>query len=261
MKELTLGAHILLWNEAPLLIDMLDNIYPLVDQIVVVEGSWTDQTDGKNLRSDDGTLELLGAYPDPENKIVARYGTGDEADARNQALLSTTTDYILNVAADERWTHDAMKTLRQRLAWSRIYGGRPSCFRIFARTFYFNHEWFMWEDPLYVWERTPDLKFTGLVASNKDNLRAWANVEWFHFAYIGRERVKRKLDLYIGGDIYYNEVFSKVPDNPTAEDIELACERNREIRGVPGMHLIFPNVTLASYTGKLRFDHTVSLFR
>lgn len=118
-------------------------IYPHVDEIIIVEGATMARTrkfDGdassftKNGGSTDGTLDILFSLPDPANKIVVERSRGwwDGKTAMcNEAANRATGDYIWQVDSDEFY-HE--KDVPAILQW--LDADRPSAMHFFA-----NHFW------------------------------------------------------------------------------------------------------------------------
>jgi len=115
------SAGIIVLNGMPWLPWLLRSLYPLMDEIVVVEGAVISAAhsatpDGRSL---DGTAAALAAFPDPDRKItrIQKKGFWDEKDAMSAAYAEACTgDYLWQVdgdefykAADVRWIQNYLR--------------------------------------------------------------------------------------------------------------------------------------------------------
>lgn len=94
----------IVFNEAPALRAHLEHIYPHAHQIIICEGSIAllRQVTGAPMRSDDGTLDLLHEFYDPDYKIrVIQRNWRDKNEMAAAYAQRSTGDLIWHVDADE----------------------------------------------------------------------------------------------------------------------------------------------------------------
>jgi|GEM_PF-2408594 len=92
------------FNEAPTICANLAHLYPHAHEIIVCEGSVVSLRHhaGVGMRSDDGTIELLNGFPDPEGKIrVVQEAWEDKNEMAAAYARWATGDLIWHVDADE----------------------------------------------------------------------------------------------------------------------------------------------------------------
>ena len=92
------------YNEARTLRANLEHLYPYAHEIVVCEGSiaMLREQAGIGPRSDDGTVELLERFPDPEGKLRVIKRTWQDKNEMAAAYAEVVTgDLIWHVDADE----------------------------------------------------------------------------------------------------------------------------------------------------------------
>lgn len=94
---------IIVHNGQPFLELNLQAIYPLANRIIIVEGPVTLYRQMGFGKSDDGTLEVIAAFPDPERKIFLESGLAwDEKDSMVRAQEKWFSgDWVWSVDADE----------------------------------------------------------------------------------------------------------------------------------------------------------------
>lgn len=110
---------LIIFNEARTLRANLDHLYPHAREIIICEGSIALlRTElGVPARSDDGTLDVLGAFPDPLGKlrILQRdWRDKDEMAAAYAAMAGG--DLIWHVDADEFYDEGAFEAARREFA-------------------------------------------------------------------------------------------------------------------------------------------------
>jgi len=206
-----LAAFILAYNESLFIRAQLDHLYQYVSKIVVIEGAdqYMEQVTGSK-RSTDGTIELIQAYPDPENKIKLVFSDGDKNDRSHQGNRELKdAEYILQVDCDEfyTWPHlyialdqlierDAdVACLRQHYVWKWTdaifqHAGRPPRLwrnRISEGKLIHHIPWGCYY---------PELKAAHMVIPKGD--------AGLHYLAISYDQIKRKLDYYnVRGDHTY----------------------------------------------------------
>ncbi len=90
------------YHSAPTVQSALESIYAHVDEIVIAYGPLADWP----FRSDDGTLDLLVDFPDPDKKInlVAAREWPDRKTMRASTAERMTGNYHLMIDSDEVWS-------------------------------------------------------------------------------------------------------------------------------------------------------------
>lgn len=102
MPKIAVGM--IIFNGNYVLKECLESIYPHVDQILISEGPvkyWQERGYGK---SDDGTIETIKEFPDPDNKIILHQGQYSEKDEQCSAYIPYLRDdmeYLWNLDCDE----------------------------------------------------------------------------------------------------------------------------------------------------------------
>lgn len=117
-----LSALCCVYNDSTFIDACLRSMEPYIDQIVVVEGSWSGikgTYDYKaNLRSDDGTLEIVEKFArDFPEKTILVNAIGDEGVCRNFGLALCNEPYILQLDSDEFYYPNQLREFRQNLIW------------------------------------------------------------------------------------------------------------------------------------------------
>lgn len=99
-----IAAGIIIFNSDFVLKQVLDSIYPYMNQILISEGCVTYWKNKGFTTSTDRTNEILRNYPDPDKKITIVNGTYHEKTEQANAYMKyvqSDTDYVWNIDADE----------------------------------------------------------------------------------------------------------------------------------------------------------------
>lgn len=110
---------IIVLNGMPFIECCLNALYEEAHQIIVVEGAvekclFAANADGS---SNDGTVECIRNFPDPQNKITLLQGIWPEkCEMQNEALKHVTGDYVWLVDSDEIYKQKDLRKLRLVLA-------------------------------------------------------------------------------------------------------------------------------------------------
>jgi hypothetical protein len=120
-------------NGQPFLELNLQAIYPLANRIIIIEGPVALYRQMGFGKSDDGTLETIAAFPDPERKIFFESGLSwDEKDSMVRAQEKWFSgDWIWSVDADEFYHVSDMLKVFQWL------DAHPECYSMSFRLFSF----------------------------------------------------------------------------------------------------------------------------
>lgn len=109
------------YNEVEHLQGFLENVYPIADKIVLCDGRY-ELFPGKESFSTDGSLALIHAFPDPDDKIgLITAGDGpwvNEIEKRNEMWECSIGGHLLVLDADERlrgWSLDVKSLLDVQL--------------------------------------------------------------------------------------------------------------------------------------------------
>jgi len=100
-NEIIISAIILTRNSERIIRDCLENIYNIVDEIIIVDG-----------QSSDKTVEIASMYTD---KIFCREPKGYADPDRQFALEQCSGEWVLYIDADERFSPAALEFIRCRL--------------------------------------------------------------------------------------------------------------------------------------------------
>lgn len=186
---------------------MLDTIYPFASQICVAEGPVGYYVAQGHKHSTDGTIELLKAYPDPENKISVVHGQWPEKDAMCNgyaALVRPDTQFIWHVDDDECHYPGTIQEVIDVLAtgrWDSIsftslcfYGGFD---RIFDKSSFeqgFEFHRVKRVQPGWRWEthRPPTILAIGDGRPWRDHAHLAFFAGMPHYSYVWPERVRTK---------------------------------------------------------------------
>ena len=106
-------------NEATTLRANLAHLYPHAHEIVICEGSIAKLRDvcGVGARSDDGTLEIIESFPDPDHKITLLQQTWSDKNEMSAAYAEVASgDIIWHVDADEFYDENAFHAVREEFA-------------------------------------------------------------------------------------------------------------------------------------------------
>ena len=87
------------YNDMPTIVKTIESMYPLVDEIIAVDGKYID-FDYPGDYSTDGTTEYLESV----DKVRVIYAAGlQEVEKRNKYLIGEVGDWYLHLDADEVW--------------------------------------------------------------------------------------------------------------------------------------------------------------
>ena len=134
-----IAVGMIVFNGNYVLKEVLESVYPFVDQILVAEGPvkfWQEQG---YTTSGDGTNQVLHDFADPDNKIKIVHGQFDEKDDQCNAYmeyLDDDIDYIWNLDSDEVFKPEDIKLLLQILNSNLISGNAFTSVGFKSVTFY-----------------------------------------------------------------------------------------------------------------------------
>ena len=115
-----ISALMTVYNESTFTDACLRSIEPLIDQFVIVEGSWKGLRGTydykENLRSSDGTREIVEKFvKDFPHKATLYNSLEDEECCRNLGLGACDNRWILHLDSDEFYYLDQLSKLKERL--------------------------------------------------------------------------------------------------------------------------------------------------
>jgi hypothetical protein len=207
-------AGIIVLNGMPYLPYLLRNIYPVMDQIVIVEGATESAASiaDEDGHSTDGSVGAIRDFPDPERKItlIQKKGFWPEKDQMSAAYAEVCTgDYLWQMDADEFYKPRDMLWMKNHLAENRdlgavtfktlnFFGGLRGVMHG-AWFFYGNDQFrrlFRWGPGYtYVTHRPPavvdaagvDVRDYGVLHGSKHD------VYLYHYSYVTRAQVSDKM--------------------------------------------------------------------
>jgi glycosyltransferase involved in cell wall biosynthesis len=183
------------YNDAVFTKACLENIEPVVDQIVIVEGSWDGPLGtydyGENKSSDDGTRRIVeqfeALHPD---KVILIDSIGDEECSRNAGLHACTSDWVLHLDSDEFYWPNELEQLKTEIIDQAEAQGADRL-HFDEMTFYFNFRNYMKGSKLRMFNSGLGIHYasgngTGdiLVGGVKESVSV-PHVSFCHFQWIG----------------------------------------------------------------------------
>ena len=213
-NDMKIAAGIIIFNSDFVLQQVLESIYPHMDQILVAEGPvkfWQDQG---HKTSSDRTNEILNNFPDPDEKIIIVRGQFAEKTEQANAYmkhLNPDIDYIWNIDADEVFRGadiQVIKGLLEREKYTSVgfrsrtfFGG----FSHYLTGFEEGHE-FMRIRKVYpgsTWDnhRPPTIKHVPGTATLPEKHLSYSKLAdmgifMYHYSYVFARQVKEKVFYY-----------------------------------------------------------------
>ncbi len=251
----------------------LEQVYPFASQILIAEGPvdyW--QRQGRTT-STDRTNEILGAFPDPENKITVVHGQYSEKDDQCRAYMEhirEDTDYLWNLDSDEVYkTEDLEKII------GLLEAKQPSSVGVQSTTFYGGFYNYLTgfelktDNFLRIFRYTPGATWLthrpptlhhkyGLMRNHmtSDELFQRTGASMYHYSYVFPDQVKKKIAYYKKSvsldrciDSYFEEVYLPWVDG------------NRDESRYLGVHEFKPEHRGECYTTPFTGQHPESIKR
>jgi len=228
-------------NGMPFIEAALKSIYDKAHEIIIVEGAVKKCMFAANSNgsSNDGTVEFIKSFPDPNNKIKLIQGIWPEkCEMQNKAVQIATGDYVWLVDSDEVYKKEDINAIIQMLDsdpsitqinfpvfhfWkgfeyvlsSNILKNNPGFFRIFKL-----------EKPCHFTTHRPPTLFLKKQKKNTNKIHpveksviAKMGIYIYHYSYVIDSQVKQKIELYkrygwgkswkIDLDDWYNNCYLK----------------------------------------------------
>jgi len=246
----------------------LESIYPFANRIIIIEGPVSRYRQMGIGTSNDGTLEAIKNFPDPEHKIILEssleWEEKDDMVHAQEKWFSPDADWLWAVDADEFYHHDDMCKVINWLEshpncysmsfhFCSFYGGLTNLrtvggFESKVENFRLqrlspNAKWRTHRPPSMIWAPNGKLcREMGHTDGTKE-----LGVRIFHFAYQPPMRVQYKTQYYQSWSIsvmpdYFNKVY--VPWMKAKTDEERFIVEKR-FNGVQEFH---PEVRGSAYT-------------
>lgn len=225
-----IAAGIIIFNSDFVLKQVLDSIYPYMNQILISEGCVTFWQKQGYTHSVDKTLEIIKNYPDPDKKITLVQGVYNEKTEQANAYMkhvAPDTDYVWNIDADEVFKPKDIETVINLLKTEQytsvgfqsysFYGG----FERYLTGFEQDHEFLRIQKyhPGAMWEnhRPPTIKLPEGIPKKHLSFRTLAQmgVFMYHYSYVFPRQVFEKVFYYENAVIspgkciqnYFQEVY------------------------------------------------------
>jgi len=215
---------IIVHNGEPFISLNLENLYPFANRIIIVEGPVAYYQKLGYGASNDGTVEAIRSFPDPEGKIILEQGLWDEKDDMIRAQEKHFAgDYVWEIDADEFYKHEDIRKVFDYLdahpechsmsfRLLSFYGGFERYISGFEQKFEVERikkiipgksRWKTHRPPTMIWPPT------GKTCKEMGHVDHWTTNKWgiwiYHYSHLPPKRVKEKMG-------YYNS-FSKTIQN------------------------------------------------
>lgn len=272
-----IAAGIIIFNSDFVLKQVLDSIYPYMNQILISEGCVKYWSDKGYTTSFDKTNEILRNYPDPEKKITIVRGTYTEKTEQANAYMKyveSDTDYVWNIDADEVFKGRDIETIINLLEKEKytsvgfksysFYGG----FDRYLTGFEQEHEFIRIRKyyPGAIWSNhrppTIDLPEGTEKKHLSYNELAKIGIYMYHYSYVFPRQVKEKVEYYENAVIskgncipnYFKEVYLSwvMGDTQDKYNIEQAYK---------GVHEFQPHARGECYTEQFAGLHPIAIIQ
>ena len=117
-RSLRFSFGMIVFNGAEFLKEVLESIYDIAYEIIVIEGPDLNALPmaGPDGGSTDGTMTILGEFPDPQKKLRVIRGVWESKDQQsNRFIEEATGDYIWQVDDDEVYKKEDLLKVEQFL--------------------------------------------------------------------------------------------------------------------------------------------------
>lgn len=230
-----IAAGIIVLNTDFVLKQVLESMYPHMEQILVSEGAVQFWADRGITTSTDATNQILEEFPDPYNKIQVVHGTYKEKTEQCNAymkLMHDDIDYMWNVDSDEVFKPDDIAKVKELLEFGQYTSvgfKSQSFFGGFGHTlggFELDHEFIRIRKvyPGSTWKDHRPPMMQHIAPANEQweekhldfNLLADRyGIYMYHYSYVSPRQVQEKVKYYEAAVIskgnciedYFNSVF------------------------------------------------------
>jgi glycosyltransferase involved in cell wall biosynthesis len=214
-RQLRFSFGMIVFNGETFLREVLESIYDFAYEIIVVEGP---DKNGLALAGPDGgskdrTMEILGQFPDPANKMKVIRGVWKDKDQQsNRYIKEATGDYVWHIDDDEVYKPEDLHKVERFLMGDQeitaVSFHWQNFFKSFDRVMIAEPEYEVWRlfrlRPGYVFKthRPPTVidPGTGVAMNDVQPLRghqlAAAGIYIYHYSYIFDQQVKEKIEYH-----------------------------------------------------------------
>lgn len=272
-----IAAGIIIFNSDFVLKQVLDSIYPYMNQILISEGCVKYWADKGFTTSTDKTNEILANYPDPDHKITVVHGTYTEKTEQCNAYMQHVqhdTDYVWNIDADEVFKANDIEKIIELLEKEKytsvgfrsfsFYGG----FDRYLTGFEQEHEFLRirkyYPGAMWANHRPPTIELPAGEVKKHLSFETLAamGIFMYHYSYVFPRQVYEKIQYYENAVIstgncipnYFNNVYLAwvKGDDQQRFNIEQA---NR------GVHEFAPHYRGDCFTERFKLDHPFAIAR
>lgn len=272
-----IAAGIIIFNSDFVLKQVLDSIYPYMNQILISEGCVKYWADKGFTTSTDKTNEILANYPDPDKKITIVHGTYSEKTEQANAYMkhvAPDTDYVWNIDADEVFKAKDIEKIIELLEKEKytsvgfrslsFYGG----FERYLTGAELHHEFIRIQKyhPGAMWQSHRPPTITLPEGMSKKHLSfetlAQMGIYMYHYSYVFPRQVQEKIGYYENAVIkkdgcipnYFNEVYLAW----VRGDLEQKYRVEQTYRGV---HEFIPKDRGDCFTERFTLEHPFVITR
>jgi hypothetical protein len=259
-------TSIITYEEKEYIKECIDGIYDFSDKIIIVHGSTGEKSDTDTTV----TGEIIYNYPDPDNKLITNFMPESNPLKREWAFAAAVEegfDWYMIVDADEFYTKADLVKLDKLLDEDKEH----DMFFMSYFAFCFNWNLGYWDHvtPNYpkserIWRWQNGLNFNVMnhpevffdkegVALREKRCRK-INLEdddimMYHMTWVKEaENTRRRMQARMGVDGM--DFFDEILNEATADNLEEIYQKNKDTRGVHGIHWNFPDVVLSEWSGR-----------
>lgn len=264
------AAGMIVFNGDFVLSQVLESIYPFVDQIIISEGCVGWFVKQGFTTSTDDTNEILHSFPDPMNKMTIIHGTYPEKHEQCQAFMSYVQpdiDYLWCVDSDEMFTNtDSEKLVKimdtkayEDISFKSVtyFGGLDCRLTGFEWNASFKRILRYYPEAVYSTHRPPTLshKHPILLSLSHEELYRSCGIVMHHVSYVSPKGVSEKIGYYKGAvsqGAAIDDYFVKVWLPWVMGHLDQKKQIEQQYRGV---HEFKPEVRGDCYTTSVNFSH------
>lgn len=261
----------IVFNGNYVLRECLASVYPYATQILIAEGPVTYWQDQGFTTSTDGTNEMIGGFPDPENKIKVVHGQFKEKDEQCQAYmkyLRDDIDYIWNLDSDEIYKPNDIEKLIEILEKEQytsvgfklisFYGGFDYYLTGFEEKAETRRIFKVFPGSTWKTHRPPTIEYKVNITPKHLNFNTLANktgIRMYHYSYVFPEQVRQKVQYYkaaVSKDLCIDNYFDRIYLPWVLGDEGKKKQIEAQFKGV---HEFVISYRGACYTAKFKGEH------
>lgn len=248
----------------------LESVYPYAHRIIIVDGAVRYHAMRGLTKSNDGTLEMLRAFPDPENKIEIISGIFEEKTEQCQAFMPhvpADTDYIWCLDSDEVFKPEdiekTIKVLEEKkpefvcFNSNTFFGGFNNLISGFEAEHNFKRILRYESGCQYITHRQPTLsceKPDGVWITGQE--MSMYGVRMFHYSYTFPKQVYQKIQYYEDAVISKGNCVSNYFDKLWLPWVLGTPEQRFELEtNNKGVHEFKPSIRGEAFTIPFEGDH------